>query len=291
MKEDIFFIVNPIAGAKSKAPIPHIILKHINREAFNPEIIFTNYSGHASELTKELLARSAKYIVAVGGDGTINEVASAMLNANARLGIIPTGSGNGLARHLNIPMELVKAIELINKKKETIIDSGNVNGRYFFCTAGVGFDAHIGKVFDEAPNRGFGSYIYTTVKEFANYQPLKYTITSNGYSEELEAFAITFANAAQYGNNAYISPEANISDGLLDICILKPFAKYHAAEIGYRLFTKSLHKSHYLKIIRSKEFTISRASEGTLHVDGEPIQMGAEIAVNIVPKSLHVLCG
>jgi len=290
MKEDIFFIVNPIAGAKSKTPIPHNIIKHIDKELFNPEIVFTNYSGHATELTKELLARSAKYIVAVGGDGTVNEVARAMLNTSARLGIIPTGSGNGLARHLNIPIGLIQAIEVINSKKETVIDSGNVNGRYFFCTAGVGFDAHIGKVFDQSPHRGFGSYIFTTVKEFANYQPLKYTITSNGYYEELEAFAITFANAAQYGNNAYISPEANISDGLLDICILKPFAKFHAAEIGYRLFTKTLHKSHYLKIIRAKEFTISRAKAGMLHVDGEPTLMGAEIFVNTLHKSLHVLC-
>ena len=291
MKEDIFFIVNPIAGAKNKAPIPYNINKHINRSVFNPEIIFTDFSGHATQLTKELLARSAKYVVAVGGDGTINEIATAMMNTEATLGIIPAGSGNGLARHLNIPMDIVKAIEVINSRKEITIDCGNVNGRYFFCTAGVGFDAHIGKLFAESERRGFGSYIYTTIKEFSGYQPLKYTITTNGYSEEIEAFSITFANAAQYGNNAYISPEADISDGLLDICILKPFPRHRAIEIGYRLFTKSLHKSRYLKIIRAKKFTISREEEGALHVDGEPILMGAEINVNAIPKSLRVLRG
>lgn len=291
MKEDIFFIVNPIAGAKSKAPIPYNINKHVNKTLFNPEIIFTDYSGHATEITKDLLARSAKFIVAVGGDGTVNEVARAMLNTQATLGIIPAGSGNGLARHLNIPIDVVKAIEVINTRKETIIDCGNVNGRYFFCTAGVGFDAHIGKVFGETTQRGFASYIYTTIKEFSKYEPVKYTVAVNGHQEELEAFSITFANAAQYGNNAYISPEANISDGLLDICILKPFPRYKAPDIGYRLFTKSLHKSHYVKIVRANKFTISREGEDVLHVDGEPIVMGAEINVNTVSHSLKVLCG
>src|SRR6185437_6414340 len=177
MKEDIFFIVNPIAGARSKAPIPYNINKHINKTLFNPEIIFTDYSGHATELTKDLLAKSAKIIVAVGGDGTVNEIARAMINTHATLGIIPAGSGNGLARHLNIPMDIVKAIEVINARKEIAIDCGNVNGRYFFCTAGVGFDAHIGKVFGEIGKRGFTSYILTTIKEFSGYKPLKYTIS------------------------------------------------------------------------------------------------------------------
>lgn len=288
-KEKILFIVNPISGAKSKALIPDLIKKNIDSGKYSFDIENTQRPRHAEEISKEGMNSGYKKIVAIGGDGTINEIARTLINTDTHLGIIPSGSGNGLARHLRIPLNPTKAIEAINRSKIEKIDYGTVNEKAFFCTAGVGFDAHVGRLFAESKTRGLNAYIKTTLSEFRKYSPEVYDITVGNETVSKEAFLITFANSAQYGNNAFISPNADIKDGLLDICILRPFPKYKILQLGRRLFKGTMDKSRFLEIMKAKEVIVERKSEGPIHLDGEPSFMGKELNVKLFSKGLSVI--
>ncbi|MFN6945812.1 MAG: diacylglycerol/lipid kinase family protein [Cytophagaceae bacterium] len=288
-REDILFIVNPSSGTGNKRVIPSGIYSYLNGKKFQPHIEFTAYPGHATEITCKALEMGIKKIVAVGGDGTVNEIARVLLNKDISLGILPQGSGNGLARHLNIPIDLKKSIELLNNCREIKIDSGVVNERPFFCTSGVGFDAHIGSIFASKIRRGLRTYISSSVQEFFSYKPSEYSLFVNGEKIKTKAFLITFANSSQYGNNACISPYADIQDGLLDVCVLEPFPKRKALSIGLRLFNKNMHACSYLKIIQSREVVLHREEAGFIHLDGEPYKMGPELSFSSVPSSLKVL--
>jgi diacylglycerol kinase (ATP) len=288
-KEKIAFIINPRSGTNTKKDIPSLIKEHINTNVFEAHIWHTEARAHATELAEKALAQGIKKIIAVGGDGTMNEVAGALLNTDAALGIIPRGSGNGLARHLKIPLDTVQAIELLNKSRVLKMDSGNVNGRAFFCTSGIGFDAHIGKLFADKVKRGFQTYINTTITEFFNYKPSAYRLTINGEVSETKAFFITFANTAQYGNDVFICPDADVQDGYLDICILKPFPRYTVLDLGRRLFDKSIQRSRFMERIRVKDMIIETDNETIMHLDGEPVEAGKRLEIKVVPSSLNVL--
>lgn len=291
MRNGVKFIVNPKSGVKSKKDFPKIVAAHLDKNIF-AEIAYTSHAGHAIQLAEDAVKLGFKYVVAVGGDGTVNETARGVMNTDAVLGIIPRGSGNGLARHLRIPLTMEKAVDfLFRGAREVKMDSAEINGSPFFCTAGVGFDAHIGHAFAMEGTRGFQTYLKTSLREFVSYKPEKYHIKVNGDEMEVRAFLVTVANTSQYGNNACISPEADMQDGLLDVCILKPFPKYAALDIGRRLFNQSMHKSRYMELIKTPEITIRRADEGPAHLDGEPVRMSKELHVKINPLSLNVLAG
>ncbi|HEX8548169.1 MAG TPA: diacylglycerol kinase family protein [Cytophagaceae bacterium] len=287
--EKILFIINPISGSTSKAALPKLIETKLNSKWYRPEIVFTDYAGQGKEIALNAVHSGMKKIIAVGGDGTINEIAQTLIGTPGVLGIIPAGSGNGLARHLGIPMDQQKAIELLNNHREICIDCATINGKYFFCTAGVGFDAHIGDVFAKKTHRGIKGYITSSIREFIAYSPERYQLIINGETLERTAFLITFANAAQYGNNAFISPEASIQDGLLDVCILKPFNSLTSLGIALRLFTKEINKSKYMEIIRCNSLIVRREKPAVAHADGEPIEMGMEIDVKITKDCLQVI--
>ena len=228
--------------------------------------------------------------MAVGGDGTVNEIAKALINTDAIMAIIPVGSGNGLARHLRIPLQPRKALELINKQKYQAIDCGLINNMPFFCTCGVGFDALIGEKFAQCKGRGLFNYVKTTITEYFNYKPEIYQITiDNEQNLNIPAFLITFANASQYGNNAYIAPNADICDGKLDMCILSPFKLYQAPGIGIQLFAKNINKSSLMQIERASNISLERASEGVVHFDGEPCRMGKKLEISLIDKCLNVI--
>jgi diacylglycerol kinase (ATP) len=290
LSKEIIFIINPVAGTRSKLNLPALIKANLDTNKFGePDIVCTEYGGHAHELAKEAVRNGYKHIIAVGGDGTVNEVASAMVNTEATLGILPLGSGNGLARHLKIPLNISRAIQLINHKKVKEVDSCRLNDKYFFCTAGVGFDAHIGTVFSTLPTRGLKSYIQATFREFFSYRPHTYNL--NGAIEQMsrKAFLITFANAGQYGNNAYIAPQADIADGLMDICILHPFPKFLALPIGVRLFKRNIHRSPYMETFRTSKVVLEERSTNCIHLDGEPFNLSGDLEISVVPQSLRVL--
>ncbi len=282
-------IINPASGTNSKKEFTKLFNKYLDHNQYDFSIEFTSQPGHATRLAQSAVLNAYGNIIAVGGDGTINEIARALIHTETALGIIPAGSGNGLARHLGIPLNPIKAINSLNNVSINSIDSASINGKPFFCTAGVGFDAHIGHKFSKAESRGLKSYIKISLKEFFRYSSHTYTIQTEDNRIKQEAFLVTFANTNQYGNNAFIAPKANIRDGLLDLCILKPFPLYLAPLIGVRLFASRIHQSRYMSTSKFTELLFERDKEGPVHLDGEPFTMPARLLVKCVPGSLNVL--
>lgn len=289
MKEKILFIINPVSGRKSKDFIPELINEIFNDKDYDVKIVFTQAIGEATKIVKQHALKGYNKVVAVGGDGTVNEVASGVVDVDGVLGIVPLGSGNGLARHLKIPLNSRKALELIKKAKPIAIDYGKINDQKFFCTTGVGFDAHIGHVFSKIDGRGFSNYVKATVSEFRNYKSQRYEISMNGTTIMRDAFLITFANASQYGNNAHIAPKADIQDGKLEVAILRQFPLITAPGIGARLFMKNIDKSAYLETYQCKSIVLKRKSSDVIHYDGEPGEMGEILNIKIVPEGLKVI--
>lgn len=289
MKKKVLFVVNPISGGLNKAFIPSLVDQYLDHSIFDAEIIFSEYVGHAKILAKKGLDTGFEIIAAVGGDGTINEVASEVSKTDKSMAIIPSGSGNGLARTLKIPLKHSKAIQKINQLKTTLIDAGVLNDQLFFNMAGMGFDAHISALFAKDKTRGFGGYVKSSINEIAKYQSQDYEIVIDGEQLVENAFMLSIANSSQYGNNAHISPTASVSDGLLDVCIIKPFPIFKFPEMAYRMFAKSADKSIYVKIIKVKEVFIKREKSGPVHLDGEPQEMGTELNIGIKHLSLQLI--
>lgn len=285
-KKKVLFIINPISGGKNKDKIPALIESTLDKNQFDITITFTKAPGHAKELAAQ---PGFDYYIAVGGDGTLNEVASQLINTDACMGILPMGSGNGLARHMGINMNIEKAISQLNTAKIVKIDTCTVNGKPFINMAGVGFDAHIGKLFAESTGRGFKTYVVQTLTEFKNYQSQSYKINYGDKEIVSDAFLLSFANSSQYGNNAYIAPDADIKDGMIDICLMKPFKVMDVLSIGFRLFNKTIKQSKYLQTIRAKEFTVTREHEGVAHLDGEPMIFGKQLDIKVLSASLKLL--
>lgn len=289
MKKNITFLINPISGGKTKLNFPNLAAKFINSAIFNAKYIFTEERGHAHALATEMLNDDTDILVAVGGDGTINEIASAINGSDKVMGIIPYGSGNGLARSLGIPMNDRNAVSNLNKLNVNRIDSGTFNDRQFFNMAGIGFDAHISAVFAHNIKRGLGGYVKTAITEISAYECKHYTLEIDGMTISRDAFMISVANSSQFGNNAHISPFASLKDGLLDVVITKPFPLYQFPVLGYRMFSRSAHRSKYIEIIKGREIKIVRERVGAIHLDGEPCEMSSEINISVKPLSLSIL--
>lgn len=289
LKANILFIINPISGGKKKSKIPRMIDNYLDKSRFNANFSFTDYIGHAAELAEEAAKKDFDIIVAVGGDGTINEVAAKVMQYKKILGIIPQGSGNGLARFLKIPMNIKKAIELINNYKVETIDCATLNGKFFFNMAGMGFDAHISAEFANHKTRGLYGYVKTVMKEMSAYQPQTYQINIDGVAYTRSAFVISIANSSQYGNNVFISPASSTSDGLLDICIVKEFPLYQLPVLAYQMIRAKTHQSTMVEIIRGKHILISRSKADSIHLDGESFLMDKEIAIDVIPLALKII--
>ena len=281
--------MNPISGTSDKKDIPYLIEELLDKEQFDYSIRETEYAGHAYEIAKESKEQGIDIVVAVGGDGTVNEVGRALVHSNTALGIIPTGSGNGLARHLLIPMKIKGAIQVLNDCEITDLDYGIINEHPFFCTCGVGFDAFISEKFAEAGKRGPITYLENILKEGLKYEPETYEIEAENGTIKKKAFLISCANASQYGNNAYIAPQASMSDGMIDVIIMEPFDALEASQISIEMFNKTLDKNNKIKTFRSKEIKIYRKAPGVIHYDGDPIDTGKEIIVTLKEKGIKIL--
>ena len=256
-----------------------------------PEFLQTEYAGHAHELAREAVNERVDVVVAVGGDGTVNEVASALVNTETVFAVIPCGSGNGLARHQHIPLNIKGAIRVINEGKVRHLDYGTMGDKPFFCTCGVGFDAFVSQKFAEGSKRGFLSYIENTLREGVRYKSESYTIEYEDKVDRQQAFLIACANASQYGNNAYIAPEASMEDGLMDITIIKPFNTILAPQVIMQLFSKSLAVNPHVQMTQASSIRITRPSEGPVHVDGDPLLMGKVIDVKIHRHAFRMIVG
>jgi diacylglycerol kinase (ATP) len=288
--KSILVVINPKAGVKKKLSIDSKINELLGKDF---KIHLQWWEGPDFDITTAIAERMKveeyDYVIAAGGDGTVNRTAKALINKNIPLAILPLGSGNGLARHFKIPMNLKKAADVIIQGKTLVMDTCTMNNENFFCTAGTGFDAHIGHLFSTSGKRGFATYTKIVGKEFINYKPSSYRIVIDGKEITRKAFLVTIANANQYGNNVYIAPQANISDGLLDVVVLKPFGLIHAPALASRLFLKNFDKALKTEIIKAKEVVIYRDDNSPVHFDGEPAVMGKELHFKIIPKSLRII--
>lgn len=289
-KKRIIFVVNPISGPHGKRAVLNALESRIDREKYLFEVQNTKRAGHAVEIAAEAVLRGIDMVVAVGGDGTINEVARSLVHTETALGIIPCGSGNGLARHLQIPMDAKRAIDVINRGVVDSIDYGKINEYPFFCTCGVGFDAFVSFKFSKSGKRGVLTYLEKTLQESLNYKPDTYEIESkDGGNMRYEAFLIACANASQYGNNAYIAPRALLNDGLMDVTILEPFTVLDVPTLAFQLFNRTIDQNSRIKTFKCKRLHIRREHKGVMHYDGDPVMSGQDIDVEIIESALKVV--
>ncbi|MCL1938187.1 MAG: diacylglycerol kinase family lipid kinase [Candidatus Azobacteroides sp.] len=282
-------IINPISGTSSKKGILTLLDQYFPKEEFDRQFFFTEYHGHASKIATQAVKDKADYVIAVGGDGTVNEVAKALIHSSSVLGIVPTGSGNGLARDLSIPLDSRKALEVIKEHHVTRIDYCKANNEVFFCTCGVGFDARVSKRFAKEKKRGPWAYMKSIITELRDFQPDTYEIDLENEVLKRKAFLVTCANASQYGNNAFIAPQAHINDGVMDVAILSPLNFWDYLPLVIQMFTKQMPKNNKIQYYKSKKLVLKRKKPGTMHIDGEPIQMGETIRIETIHNGLNVI--
>ena len=291
--------VAPALGHHIAAPHP-LRVEGIGEDAIGGEVPLAELpqphptvGGGQRFVVQQIAAQAAEektdMVVAIGGDGTINEIARSLVHTDTALGIIPCGSGNGLARHLHIPMEPKRALEVLNEGCMDVIDYGKINGTDFFCTCGVGFDAFVSLKFAHAGKRGLLTYLEKTLQESLKYEPETYELeTENGVSK-YKAFLIACGNASQYGNNAYIAPQATLTDGLLDVTILEPFTVLDVPSLAFQLFNKTIDQNSRIKTFRCKQLCIRRTTPGVVHFDGDPMETDANVNIQLIQRGLRVV--
>lgn len=287
----VLAIINPISGTGSKESIPSLLAEAYQSTDLQLFITYTKEGGHAYALAQQAVEQGYEYVVAVGGDGTVNEIAKALINTNTALAIIPKGSGNGLARAIGMPMGVKAAIQAILAGSVHTIDCCKANDQPFFCTCGMGFDAQVSKQFAEAPFRGPLTYFVTMIDRYIKFKPELYRINLDDGEEtwETEAFIVAGANASQYGNNAYIAPNASMTDGKIDLIVLRPFGGLKAPQITLQLFSKKLDSSKLHETFKVSRAVIERANAGPIHLDGEAYEMGTKIVIEVIPASIKVI--
>ena len=287
--KNIAFIVNPVSVTKTNNRITKLIRELLNKELFSPTVVTTEYAGHATQLAQQFALEGYYAVIAVGGDGTINEVGKGLCGTNTALGIIPNGSGNGFARHLEISTRMNRAVEMLNNSEVISVDYCTVNDIPFFSTFGVGFDALVAQDFSNT-SRGLKGYIESILKDIFQYKPEQYHLQGEGIDLTTSAFLINFANASQWGYDACIAPKASLQDGWMDVAIVSEFPLTKAPELAWQLFTKSIDENHYMHTIRAKEIMLERENESSpVHIDGTPTQMAKDLHIKIVEDGLKVL--
>lgn len=288
-KKTVYVIINPKSGTSAKGDLPHKIAAALDPHRFHVHIFITGYAGHGSEIAREAVERKVDYVIAVGGDGTVNEVGRELVHSETALGIIPMGSGNGLGRDLGIPLNIAGALKVIAEEHVEYIDYGKVEDEIFLCTCGMGFDAEVAEKVSGKRQRGSFMYLMNMLEQFFQQRPQKYKIVCPEGIVEGEAFVVTCANASQYGYNAYIAPHADIQDGKMNIAILRPLGILDVPKTSIQLFTNTIDENKKMEELMTTSAVIHREKEGVMHVDGDPINMGKTVKVEIISKGLKVL--
>jgi len=290
-KKRVLFIVNPASGPQNDAAdvFAAQVAKYIDGTVVDYQIEVTQYAQHASELSRKAVEQQTDIVVAVGGDGTVNEVASSLIGSHTALGIIPAGSGNGLAHHLKIPFNLPDALALINNGRMLLMDTVSVNDIPFLSIAGIGFDALVADKFAGNSTRGLMSYINIVSSEYISYQPLDYELSIDGNRDTYKALFISFANCDQFGYNTSIAPEARVDDGLMDVCIVSKIPLYSIPFVAPMLFVRQVHRTPFVDIIKANEVIVHTTKELIVNIDGEPVTMKGPLKFNLLPHSLKVV--
>jgi diacylglycerol kinase (ATP) len=289
LKKKIRFIINPISGVSRKKVIEEEIKENIDTAKYDYEIVYTKAANHATELSREAAEKNYDVVVAVGGDGSLNEVSKGLIGTRTVLGIIPAGSGNGFARHMKIPFHTVNAMKVINDGNSVRIDTIKINNETFISIAGVGFDALVAKKYAKAGKRGFWSYLKIITQEYVTYKPKKYILEIDGKKIEKKALLIAFANSSQFGYNTSIAPDADMQDGLLDVCIFEKAPLLETPFITNLLFMKQIDKIKYVEIIKGRNITVKRKRNKIVNIDGEPAKVGKDLTISVIPMSLNVI--
>ena len=284
------FIYNPKSGLmRTPLLIRKLVELTLADAAFTFDFSETEYRGHAHQLARQAVAEGYDAVVAIGGDGTANEVASALLYTPVALGIIPIGSGNGLARGLSVPVSVRRAARLLLDGTTRVIDAGCIQDRHFFIVTGIGFDALIGKLFDDRSLRGPLPYFYIGVREFFFYRPELFTLEFNSHRVTVRALLVTIANTRQWGNGVIVAPHAEPDDGLLDICILHRIGLLRAIWHLPKLFTGKIDKIREYERYQATSIKITREKPGPFHVDGEPVEAPVDLEITIKHNALKVI--
>ena len=288
-RKKIHFIINPASGSGRHDDLAEAVGKYMDPARYECSVSFTDSPRHAIQLARKAVEDHTDAIVTAGGDGSVNEIAQTITGKDTALGIIPAGSGNGLAHHLHIPFRFSKALEVINAFRIKTIDTLEINGRTCVSIAGVGFDAVVAQKFTENANRGFQSYFRIILGEYAGYKPQKYTIWVDGERYREKVLFVSFANSNQFGYNAYIAPAAEVDDGLVDICMVRKIPMAKVAILVNMLFMKQIDKSKYVRIVKGKHVLLKGNTQGIVNLDGEVEHLGEEIETVVRPKSLNVI--
>lgn len=288
MTKRVLFLINPVSGIGKQKSVERCIKTDLDPNKLSVDISYTEYKGHARELAGQAVGHYDA-VVAVGGDGTVNEVASKLVGTETALAIVPAGSGNGLARYMQIPMRMNKAVQCLNSFLEKKIDTMKVNQYCSVNVAGIGFDAHISHNFEGKKLRGPLGYLQLITTEFAGYKSESYLLKIDGKIYDRKAFLMSFANSSQYGNNIHIAPNALIDDGFIDVCIIRDFAKINAPAMILSLLDKSINKNDKDEVVRAKLIEIEHPTELKAHIDGEPVSLGNKVTIQIQPLSLKII--
>lgn len=288
MKGETLLIINPISGTRHDPSLGDRLSHALSAIGRPVTVCYTRYSGHAAEMAEAAAASGAVAVLVCGGDGTVNEVAGALIDSDTVLGILPNGSGNGLARHIGIPCDPLKAVSVIAADNPRSCDWCDVDGHPFFCAFGVGFDAVVAHRFATKGSRGLVTYLRCAIEEFRNYRPEHYVITTPHETIATDAMLISCCNASQFGNNAYIAPQASILDGLMDITIVTKGNLLHYSRLGIDLMGGALRDGRGVRIIRTAEAVIRRHAPGVVHIDGEPASLGEEVKLRVHGAGLRI---
>ena len=285
----ILFVINPISGVGKQKSVEKLIGERLDKNRFSAEIAYTDAPGNATEISRKAAGEGVDIVVAVGGDGTVNEIASGLVGTSTALAIVPAGSGNGLARHLKIPMNLKSAIDVLDAGTVQKIDTATINGQLFVNVAGVGFDASVAKKFAASGKRGFSTYFRITASSYKDYKPKQYSLLIDGKLIKRRALLVSFANSSQFGNNTSIDPAASVNDGFIDVCIVGKVPEWKTIFLAPLLFLRRFDRTRYVEIIRAKEVILKRKKGKNIHLDGDPKIMGKELSIKINPLSLNVI--
>lgn len=285
----ICFIVNPKAGAQMKSRIKELLDQHLNHRKFTYGIKYTLKPGHGTELAQDAVKEGYKIVVAVGGDGSINEVAKGLIGTDVQLGILPAGSGNGLAMHLGFGRNLSKAISLLNLAKPMPIDIGYLNGQPFLNVAGIGFDGLVSNMMKRSHTRGFVPYLLNSIKAGLTYSPKICKITLPDRTIEERCLAVVVANGPMYGYNFTVAPDAKLADGLFSVVLLKDAPKWQYFAAVPSIVNGKFYEEEFVEHYVAKELSISSEGQNFVHMDGEGFELEDPLNFSILPNAIEVL--
>ncbi len=283
------FIVNKFSGGGYRPEVEGRIIEHCKKFNMECGIEFTQSPGHATVLAKSAVEQKLDQVFAVGGDGTVNEVAQGLIGSEVAMGILPKGSGNGLARHLGIPMSFKESLAMIPLHRELVMDTLSVNGKLSVNVSGIGFDGHVAGLFANKANRGLMGYAKLVLKEFMSFEPFEAKMTMNGNSFQSKSFIIALANSSQFGNNARCAPQASVFDELMDVCFIQKVPMVQMLGFAGKMFTGNLDHSRFVEIIKTKKINIDLNQPMAYHIDGEAMAATDKFTVEVNPASLKVM--